>query len=397
MLIISKQLNKMRRRILLETGGEEINLTLSSTSVSIGSSSTSGYTYLYNNNVQVTDGSNVNVLRTSGSSYFSASWDSANNRIKIATSSNSSCASRTANFSVSYKGQSVSFTATQSGQSTTFHIYGSGSYAGEYPCINCLIIPYCYIGSTETYPSKSSFSSNQSWCKVVSLSIPNYKVGFELAANTTNSVRWATITWTPSSDCTQKSLNIMQRPYGTGYDGTVDGYNYVTVNGLKWAIQNIGETSSNPSGTKYQWGSGSTQYTSDSATDYYSGTPPIPSSNDTATQVMGGGWRMPTVSEANSLISYFNSGGSIVTIFPTSATNMNTRYYCFVHQTGKYLLFKVNTSITKYNRIWLSDATKYMTVASGQGSSASSITTSASVSSSSTQPKYGWFIRGVHA
>ena len=71
---------------------------------------------------------------------------------------------------------------------------------------------------------------------------------------------------------------------------------YVSIGGVNWAIKNVGASSVRDYGNYYMYGKGSRVYnSSDSA---YEGTEnPLASSADTATQVMGEGWRMPTKDE----------------------------------------------------------------------------------------------------
>lgn len=75
-----------------------------------------------------------------------------------------------------------------------------------------------------------------------------------------------------------------------------NGHDYVEIGGLLWATKNVGANSPTDFGNYYMLGKGSTTYnSSDSA---YSGTEtPLSLSVDTARQVMGGSWRMPTIRE----------------------------------------------------------------------------------------------------
>lgn len=86
--------------------------------------------------------------------------------------------------------------------------------------------------------------------------------------------------------------------------GIVDGYEAVDLklpSGTLWATCNVGATSESGYGNYYMYGKGSTVYNRrDSA---YTGTEnPLSSSVDTASVVMGGGWRMPTHDDAIALI-----------------------------------------------------------------------------------------------
>lgn len=89
--------------------------------------------------------------------------------------------------------------------------------------------------------------------------------------------------------------------------GFVDGYEVVDLglpSGLLWATCNVGALAEGGIGNYYQWGTGAVtyknkdQYHRDGDDNGYT----LPSSADTATQVMGKGWRMPTEDEINELI-----------------------------------------------------------------------------------------------
>lgn len=108
------------------------------------------------------------------------------------------------------------------------------------------------------------------------------------------------------------SFTIFQMP--ASYN-SVDGYEYATILNLKWAIKNVGASSVTDIGNYYQWGKGSRTFQQTSAETIYDGTESIlASSADTATQVMGGGWRMPTHDEMKKSIA-FNSNGAWLALY----------------------------------------------------------------------------------
>ena len=76
------------------------------------------------------------------------------------------------------------------------------------------------------------------------------------------------------------------------------GHAYVDLglpSGTKWATMNVGATSETEYGNYYQYGKGAAQYAATSGDSNYSGTEdPLDSSVDTAVQVWGGSWHMPT-------------------------------------------------------------------------------------------------------
>lgn len=76
------------------------------------------------------------------------------------------------------------------------------------------------------------------------------------------------------------------------------GHDYVDLglpSGIKWATMNIGASSETDYGNYYQYGKGAEQYAATSGQSDYSGTEnPLAASADTAVQVWGGQWHMPT-------------------------------------------------------------------------------------------------------
>ena len=76
------------------------------------------------------------------------------------------------------------------------------------------------------------------------------------------------------------------------------GHEYVDLglpSGTKWATMNVGASSETDYGNYYQYGKGAAQYAATSGDSDYSGMEdPLDSSVDTATQVWGGQWHMPT-------------------------------------------------------------------------------------------------------
>ena len=94
------------------------------------------------------------------------------------------------------------------------------------------------------------------------------------------------------------------------YNPYVDPYNgheYVDLglpSGTKWATMNVGASSETDYGNYYQYGKGAAQYAATSGDSDYSGTEdPLDSSVDTAAQVWGGSWHMPTRAQMQELIA----------------------------------------------------------------------------------------------
>ena len=92
--------------------------------------------------------------------------------------------------------------------------------------------------------------------------------------------------------------------------GTIGDYEVVDLglsNGLLFATCNVGATKEEGYGNYYQYGKGAAQYAATSGDSYYKGMEdPLASSADTATQVMGSGWRMPTKDEIEDLSNKTN-------------------------------------------------------------------------------------------
>ena len=97
----------------------------------------------------------------------------------------------------------------------------------------------------------------------------------------------------------EKFLHTPHDPY--------NGHEYVDLglpSGTKWATMNVGASSETDYGNYYQYGKGAAQYAATSGDNNYSGTEdPLDSSVDTAVQVWGGSWHMPTKAQMEELIA----------------------------------------------------------------------------------------------
>ena len=128
--------------------------------------------------------------------------------------------------------------------------------------------------------------------------------------------------------------------------GTIGKYEAVDLglsNGLLFATCNVGANTETDYGNYYQWGAGAVAY--QNRDQYHTGGTDssyvLPSSADTATQVMGEGWRMPTQAELQDLINKTNytwvtnfNGSGIAGGKFTSKTNPNA--YVFFPAAGYY-------------------------------------------------------------
>lgn len=97
------------------------------------------------------------------------------------------------------------------------------------------------------------------------------------------------------------------------------GHEYVDFglsSGTKWATMNVGAFDVTNYGNYYMYGKGSAQYAATSGQSNYTGTEdPLAASADTAAQVWGGSWHMPTKAQLQELITECNwtwtsSGGT---------------------------------------------------------------------------------------
>jgi hypothetical protein len=106
----------------------------------------------------------------------------------------------------------------------------------------------------------------------------------------------------------------------------IDGHEYVDLglpSGTKWATMNVGATSETDYGNYYQYGKGAAQYAATSGDSNYSGTEdPLDSSVDTAVQVWGGSWHMPTRAQMEELTA--NTTYQWVTNYKGSGINGGT-------------------------------------------------------------------------
>ena len=105
------------------------------------------------------------------------------------------------------------------------------------------------------------------------------------------------------------------------FEDHYNGHQYVDLglpSGTKWATMNVGASSETDYGNHYQYGKGAAQYAATSGDSNYSGIEdPLAASADTAVQVWGGQWHMPTREQMQELIdnttyewveNYKNSG-----------------------------------------------------------------------------------------
>ena len=104
------------------------------------------------------------------------------------------------------------------------------------------------------------------------------------------------------------NVSLCEQENEVHYNPYVDPYNghaYVDLglpSGTKWATMNVGASSETDYGNYYQYGKGAAQYAATSGDSNYSGTEdPLAASADTAVQVWGGSWHMPTMAQMEEL------------------------------------------------------------------------------------------------
>ena len=110
------------------------------------------------------------------------------------------------------------------------------------------------------------------------------------------------------------------------FEDPYNGHQYVDLgltSGTKWATMNVGASSETDYGNYYQYGKGAAQYAATSGDSNYGGTEdPLDSSVDTASQVWGGSWHMPTRAQLQELTA--NTTYQWVTNYKGSGINGGT-------------------------------------------------------------------------
>ena len=269
----------MRRRNLLGRGSIEYVFSVQSTSVSVG----------YN-----LGSTNVNITSTANGTnigYSAIGWSG------VVTGVNTAATSFTIFYSANstYNERSGIVILQQNGSNKTININVSQSANPLELGYNGILVDGA-SGSNGSihigYTTAARFSNVPSWADVTNSS--GYINVTASSTNNGSTARLATITVSIGSQ--SDTLNIIQLP------SDYHSRSYVSIGGKNWAIKNVGASSVQDYGNYYQWGAGATTYKY-GEDQYYTGRTDLPSSADTATQVMGSGWRMPKSSELTSLNS----------------------------------------------------------------------------------------------
>jgi hypothetical protein len=165
------------------------------------------------------------------------------------------------------------------------HIYSKGT-----PCVNRYIVPK-YLKKFENHTQYETYMEGGS------VVLPN--VSLCVSEN-------------------ELHYNPIPDPY--------NGHAYVDLglpSGTLWATMNVGASSETDYGYYYQYGKGAAQYAATSGDSNYSGTEnPLALSADTAAQVWGGDWHMPTRAQMQELTA--NTTYQWVTNYKGSGINGGT-------------------------------------------------------------------------
>lgn len=168
----------------------------------------------------------------------------------------------------------------------------------------------------ERYYGSVTATSSDNW---VSASYNSGTITLTYGVNNSGDERDATITVTALGQTATFTLtqNYCTVITSLPYDGVANGYKYIEIKGLKWSINDVGAPSDGRVGDMFQWGAGASTATLPYPQYYHSGTTSLSASEDTATQVLGNGWRMPTYSEmrnANytSKCAYYYDGSTYI-------------------------------------------------------------------------------------
>ena len=117
---------------------------------------------------------------------------------------------------------------------------------------------------------------------------------------------WHVNTYSGDVDGLTKTYSYYVRPF-LKLPQMIDGHEYVDLglpSGTKWATMNVGATGVTDYGDYFQYGRGADSYAVTSGRSDYTGTEnPLATSADTAAQVWGNNWHMPTYSQCNELVT----------------------------------------------------------------------------------------------
>lgn len=287
----------MRRRNLL--GGKEITYVFSASNTYFTQYSSSWSTTV--NITSTADGSNIG---------YTASYD--NNMISsVYIYPTYIYIYGKANTSFSSRGSYIHLTQNDSGKKISIYVY---QYGGSLQLAYFYIVLgnnanqtgstyMVYYDTTSAYTGSATVSSNDSW---ITASYSNGNINITgTTSNSTSDPKYGSVTVSVPGLSNSLSVSVVQLPPISSYS-SLNGVKYAEIDGLKFHIYYIGSSSMTSAGNYYQIGKGSRTYNQTSGESAYNGTYPLPSSADTATQVLGEGWRIPTSGEWETRISVYN-------------------------------------------------------------------------------------------
>jgi len=214
-----------------------------------------------------------------------------------------------------------------------------------------------------TYDGNITLSSNKNW---VTPTNNNGTITLTYQQNSDGDERVATITVTALSQTatftlTQEYIEIIT---SLPYDGVANGMKYIEIAGTKWAVNNIGATSDGDVGEYYEWGSGNQPYEYGNSHKYSGSISSgfnLPSTADTATQVLGSNWRTATYAEWTNLSSKTYSStvlyknGNVEILGRKIYKKGNTSLFIFVPYAG-YMSSTTPSLVGQYLTLWTSTA-----------------------------------------
>lgn len=177
--------------------------------------------------------------------------------------------------------------------------------------------------------------------------------------------------------------------YYSQYD-PYNGHEYVDLglpSGTMWAKMNVGASSETDYGNYYQYGKGSAQYAATSGQSDYAGTEnPIARSADTAAQVMGGEWHMPTEAQTSELFTYTTYEQTTINGIKGGKFTATNGNYIFLPEAGNW---------ARVGKLNVGSIGNYWTASPYNSSYAYRLCVTNSRSTNSTDRNLGFSIRGV--
>lgn len=332
-------MNNFRKRVI--SGKDEYIFTSTVGTIVVGSSSSSSSAYAGLTSTK--NGKDCQIQVSSKSSFISSvtiakSTGTGKYNIRISYSSNNSLSQRygTIKLIQDGSGNEVTVNVTQYGVSLAFE-YAAVVLDGSANNTTSLGKPTTESITITSNPDWVNITQTSSYINITSLSA------------TSTSGRWGTISFTGGGKST--SVEVYQMP--SSYS-TIDGYPYVIINGLKIATKNVGASSEKDVGNYYQWGVGATSYTYQSQynTTISTDGEVLPSNLDTATQVMGGAWRMPTKRELGDAIYVCTRKGALYNNTIGVICRYNDTVFLFLPRSGYYESGSFTNS--SYSNFWTS-------------------------------------------